>query len=620
MEINTSQYPTLRMRLAITLIILTAFFSAAVSSILYLNFSRELNENLRHRLENITTLAGLQQDGDALISVQSENGENFEKIRQQNLRIRRSEPELRFVYTMRKDAQGIYFVVDAGLPSEEGYSPFGTRYEQPGPALVANFDSMTGTVLEPEFYEDEYGTFLSGYVPILNSDGQRVGVLGVDITADTIRAQEREYLIRLIIIFLATLPFQFLGGIIAAGYLARPIIALRNVANKIIEGQYSYKITTIPQTRELAELATDFNIMTEKLHEMISDLEQRVEERTESLMHRTDQLRTASYIARQTAEVQDLVSLLNVVTKLLTDQFEFYHAGIFLINETGSEALLQAATSEGGKRMLENGYSVPVGAQGNLVGSVATQKKPRIAHDVGTDAVFFNNPDLPLTRSEIALPLIIRNKVLGVLDIQSDKPQAFNVDDLDVFQTLADQLAVAIENARLLDESQAAVMQLEALTAVRTRESWGQKLTERSRVFTFTPLGMRAEKPSQKDETAISAPITLRGQKIGNISLARKGNTSWGKLDMDLIEDVANQVGLAVENIRLLEDATQRAVQEETVGRLAARFSQALDIDRLLQTAARELGQLPNVAEVSVFIGQPSESGPALQSSKPKAD
>jgi GAF domain-containing protein len=294
------------------------------------------------------------------------------------------------------------------------------------------------------------------------------------------------------------------------------------------------------------------------------------------------------------------------VAHLVADQFEFYHTGIFLINESGNQVVLQAASSEGGRRMIERGHSFSVGAQG-IVGYVAAQKKPRIALDVGTDAVFFNNPDLPLTRSEAAIPLMIRDKVLGVLDIQSDKPHAFSIDDIDVFQTLSDQIAIAIENARLLDETQAAIVQLEALTSLRTQEAWSKKLREQGRAFTYTPLGLRAAKASQNSENTISAPIILRGRKIGMISIARKGDKKWSRLDAGLLEEVAGQVGLAVDNIRLLEDATQRARQERTVGKLATHFSQSLDLDTLLQTAARELGQLPDVAEVSVLLGQPAE-------------
>jgi GAF domain-containing protein len=196
---------------------------------------------------------------------------------------------------------------------------------------------------------------------------------------------------------------------------------------------------------------------------------------------------------------------------------------------------------------------------------------------------------------------------LGVLDIQSDKPQAFGTEDTDVLQTLSDQIAIAIENARLLDETQAAITQLEALTGIRTREVWTQRLRENHRVFTYTPLGLRAEKLQQASQNTIDAPIVLRGQKIGTISIARKGDTKWNKLDESLLNEVASQVGLAVDNIRLLEEATQRARQEQTIGRLATRFSQSLDLDTLLQTAARELGQVSDVSEVSVFIGDFAE-------------
>lgn len=342
------------------------------------------------------------------------------------------------------------------------------------------------------------------------------------------------------------------------------------------------------------------------LREERSKLEERVEERTAGLSRKTDQLRATSYIARKTAEVQDLATLLDTVCHLVTDQFGFYHTGIFLINESGNQVVLQAASSEGGKRMMERGHSLSIGMQG-IVGYAAAQKKPRIALDVGTDAAFFNNPDLPLTRSEVSLPLLIRNKVLGVLDIQSDRPQAFSMDDIDVLQTLSDQIAIAIENARLLDETQAAITQLEALTSIRTQEAWVQKLQEHGRAFTYTPLGLRAEKLPPGKDNAISAPIILRGRKIGNISIARKGEGKWNPLDEGLLEEVASQIGLAVDNIRLLEEATQRARQEQTVGKLAAQFSQSLDLDTLLQTAARELGQLPDVTEVSVVMGQQDE-------------
>lgn len=357
-------------------------------------------------------------------------------------------------------------------------------------------------------------------------------------------------------------------------------------------------------------LKTEFRSIADKFQSAVgilardrTDLEKRVEERTAGLLKKTDQLRAASYIARQTAEIQDLDTILKMVVNLITDQFGFYHSGIFLMNEAGDEVVLVSASSEGGRRMVEKGHSLRVGSQG-IVGYAAAQKKPRIALDVGADAVYFDNPDLPMTRSEVALPLLIRDRVLGVLDIQSEQPTAFNIEEIDVLQTLADQVAVAIENARLLEESQAALMQIEALTAVRTREAWNRLTQEGALSFTYTPLGIRSGKAPEEPGKTLKIPITLRGKKIGNISLSRKDDTPWSEMDRDMITEVAYQTGLAIDNVRLVDEATQRAKQEQTVGELAARFSQTMDIDTLLQTAARELGQVADVAEVSVFIGE----------------
>jgi len=334
-----------------------------------------------------------------------------------------------------------------------------------------------------------------------------------------------------------------------------------------------------------------------------SELEQHVRDRTTILTKKSEQLRAISYITQQTAEAQNLETVLNLIVNLVTDQFGFYHAGIFLMNEGENEVVLHAASSDGGKQMVKKGHSFKVGEK-SIVGFTAEQKKTRIALDVGTDAVFFNNPDLPETRSEMALPLLIQDKVLGVIDIQSNQPQAFSVDDIDVLQALADQVAIAIENKRLLEEAQTALVQIETLTAFRTREAWNQKIQDSNLAFTFTPLGMHPGRASEESDHTLNIPIKLHNQKIGSISLTRKDNSPWSAIDVDMINEVAYQTGLAVDTLRLVEDATEKALQEQTVGELATRFSQVTDIDGLLQTAARELGQVADVADVSVYIGQ----------------
>jgi GAF domain-containing protein len=353
---------------------------------------------------------------------------------------------------------------------------------------------------------------------------------------------------------------------------------------------------------EFKTVAARFQTAVSMLSAQRAELEQRVEERTSGLRKKTDQLRAAAYIARQTAELNDLDTILKTVVNLITDQFGYYHAGIFLMNENRDEVILVAASSEGGKRMIEKGHSLKVGAEG-IVGYVAAQKKPRIALDTGADPVFFNNPLLPLTRSEAAIPMIVQERVIGVLDIQSTQPSAFTPDDLDVLETLASQAAIAIEKTRLLEEAQTALYQIETLTAASTRATWQQRAQQGELAYTYTPLGVRSGRKLENEENLLQIPVTLRGQKIGLISIARKDNTPWSQFDRDMVQEVAYQTGLALENMRLIEEANQRSQQEQTVSELALRFSQVMDVDTLLQTAARELGQLPDVLEASVYIG-----------------
>ncbi|MBI1854769.1 MAG: GAF domain-containing protein [Chloroflexi bacterium] len=332
-----------------------------------------------------------------------------------------------------------------------------------------------------------------------------------------------------------------------------------------------------------------------------ADLETRVAERTRALEERNSQMRSIVYFARQLAEIQDISTLLNETVKLITQQFGYYHAAIFLLDEQMKTAFLQAASSEAGRIMLEQGYRVERGDR-SVIGRVAEQGKLHIT----TGAIDSTRSlQMPRTRSQIALPLLVRGKVIGVLDIQSEQAQAFGQNEADVFQLLADQIAASITDTRLLSESQAFMNQLEAITSQQTRGSWREHLKTQRSAYQFTPAGIKsvASGTLPKDKNELSIPLVLRGQEIGVIGLKRKGQTRWADADRELAEKIATQVALALENSRLLEETRRRALQEQTVNEISARFNRSLDIDTLLQTAARELGALPDVAEASVYIG-----------------
>jgi GAF domain-containing protein len=347
-----------------------------------------------------------------------------------------------------------------------------------------------------------------------------------------------------------------------------------------------------------------------ELQEMRGTLEDRILDRTRSLDRRSAQLEASAYVSRQTAAIQDPKFLLEEVVNLISARFGYYHSGIFLIDERGRNAVLQAASSEGGKRLVARGHKLEIGREG-IVGYAAYQKRARIALDVGTEAHFFNNPDLPETRSEVALPLSVRGRIIGVLDIQSTEQNAFSQEDINSLESMADQVALAIENARLLTDSQFALKQLQAITAENTYRTWKKRLEEQVKGYVYSATSIAPISGIEKDAkmqeegiTPLIIPLMLRGTKIGNIKLGRKGNTAtWTDEERQFASEIATQTALAVDSIRLLEDSQFQAVKEQTIGDMTTRLSQTTDLDTLLKLIVQELHQLPGVTESAIFLG-----------------
>ena len=262
--------------------------------------------------------------------------------------------------------------------------------------------------------------------------------------------------------------------IFASSQFSKPIIDMTRAAEKIADGDLSVQ-AEVRSTDEIGTLGTAFNSMTTQLRDLVETLEIRVRERTqqlavqnESLQLRSRQLQTVAEVARSIVSTREVDTLLNQVTRLVSDRFGFYHAGIFLLDENNEYAVLRAANSEGGRRMLDRHHRLRVGQVG-IVGYVTGTGEPRIATDVGEDAVFFNNPDLPATRSEMALPLKLGGVIIGALDVQSTESNAFTEADVTLFTTLADQISVAIENANAYEISQQTLEEMKELDRVKSQ-------------------------------------------------------------------------------------------------------------------------------------------------------
>ena len=604
---RNSRFLPLRTKLALRFALLSIISVGIITLMYYQNTRAQLRQDIRERLRDAVAIGALQIDAQAhsqLTSPDQEGTPAYLRLKKTLQNIRDAGTNIRFVYTMRQDAQGkILFIVDAE-ESEADVSHLGDIYDDAGPLLTSNFATMTSPMVENDFYTDKWGTWLTGYAPFYGLDGRREGILGMDISANYILAEERKIFWRALMLFIIASASATVIGWILGAFLAAPISKLTEAAGKLSSGKLDYRLN-IKTRDEIGALSEAFNATAEKLDSLVSNLERRVEERTTALTRKTSQLEAATQVARRAAAIKDTAILLNDTVRLISDQFGFYHAGLFLLDEKSEYAVLQAASSEGGKRMLIRGHRLQVGGQG-IVGYVAAQKRPRIALDTGADAVYFDNPDLPETRSEAALPLILRERVIGVLDIQSVQPQAFTAEDIETFQTLADQLALAIENTRLFNEMNVIVEQFEQTADRRVQEAWNKPSLAKTPAYQYTPLGTQSiahRHASIVDSSRLKIPITLRDQTIGEINVKRKdeGNR-WDPREQTMLEEIATQVGLALENARLLDEAQQRAVRERSVSDITTRIGSAHDIEAILRVTAHEIGKALGDSEVTVQI------------------
>lgn len=396
--------------------------------------------------------------------------------------------------------------------------------------------------------------------------------------------------------------------------IVTPIEIATETAKSIANGNFSQRIP-VKSKDEIGQLGEAFNAMASQVQELVSELEKRVEERTAKLEERARQLQAVTEVARSAASVQELERLLSDSAHLISESFGFYHVGIFLLDENGGNVVLRAANSEGGGRMLARQHALPVD-RNSIVGYTAQTQIPRIALDTGADAVYFDNPDLPETRSEMAVPLKIGARLIGVLDVQSTEKDAFSEDDIAIIGTLGDQLAVAMENTRLLDEARRALLTAEQTYQRFFNQAWSQfSMRQEQAGYAYhdgkiLPLGKQSAKNdgNKYNNSALRIPLRVRGQEIGTLIVQSKnGRRDWSVNEIALLETAAERSALALENARLLEDAQRRAARERTISEMTTNIGLSTDMEIILRTAAMELGRQISGAKVAIELSTKTE-------------
>jgi len=374
---------------------------------------------------------------------------------------------------------------------------------------------------------------------------------------------------------------------------------------------------------EIKSINTEFEYLTENLEARVAERTADLEKANELTSKRAERLQSITELSEVISKVEKLERLFPEITRLISDRFGFYHVGIFLVDEKRQFAVLEATNSDGGQLMLANGHRLKLGT--GVVGFAAKTGEPRIALDVGDDAVFFDNPFLPETHSEAALPLIARETVVGVLDVQSTERRAFTQDDLLVLSTLANQVSIAFENIRLLTEARAAFNQVQEIYNEYTRSEWS-RVTKTSEQLGFSykdgktntfdeymqgmdvlsavksgRFAVAVTGESETKKSTIAIPVKIRGEVIGILHIESNDvSREWNKEEINLIEAVAERASTALENARLFQEARKRAAKEFLISEAGTRISSALNVENILRITADELGRVLGGSEVLI--------------------
>lgn len=441
-----------------------------------------------------------------------------------------------------------------------------------------------------------------------------------------------------------------LGGVLLGGLTFftmrqafEPIDELTATAAAIAEGDLTRAAPVVSED-ELGILARVFNSMTAQLREFIGTLEQRVASRTAELEQRSAYLQASAEVSRAAASILDPDTLIQQVVDLIRERFDLYYAGLFLVDETRTWAVLRSGTGEAGRAMLARQHRIRVGA--GMIGWSIANAQARVASHAEVDEVRVINPELPDTRSEAALPLRSRDQVLGALSVQSTRPDAFDEATLTVLQTMVDQVAIAIDNARLLVQAQEALEAERRAYGVQMRQDWD--LLARTRATTGY-VGVRAVTDMTADEAnvaiapdvslfvaegewspemhaarrtrqsvrgytsgmpTLAVPILVRNQVVGVLNFSKSRDATglspdinWTREEMTLLESLAEQMGQALESARLYRQTQLRAAREGVIRDISDQMQRAADLSALMRVTTEALNKTLGGSRVYVHWG-----------------
>ena len=356
-------------------------------------------------------------------------------------------------------------------------------------------------------------------------------------------------------------------------------------------------------------------------------------ERAQESVRTSELLRATAEVGQIATTILDLQELFNRSVNLIQERFGFYHVQVFMVRDTMAE--LVASTGEAGEQLLAREHKLEVGSN-SVIGRLTHTGEPVVARDTDSDAVHRHNPLLPNTRAELAVPILDGDTVVGALDLQSTQPDAFQEEDVQALQAMANLLSSAIRNARLFEaqekaaqeqqrvvqQSEANLREIQRLNRQLTRLGWDDYVDQSP---TMAGVTLKANQvlptaewskslieatrqsktvvhPANGRPGVVAVPVMLRGEVIGAIEV-EAGDEAAQAEAIEMVEAVAQRLATSLDNARLFEEAQASTVQEQRINTIVARFQSATSVDDLLRITLTELSEALGAQHGAIRLG-----------------
>jgi GAF domain-containing protein len=601
----------LRPKMLLVFVILTLLAAIVLIAGLFIQVRNNIRYTTQQHMIELVSIAALKVDADAnaaLIDPSQENSDEYLKIRRILQTVRDSSADIRYVYTVRYINNQEMFIVDAETDPEL-VSHLGDIYEDALPSALSRMAVANQPYVEPEINTDQWGTWMTSCAPLFRANGARGDFLCMDISAEDQVSQERQFLWIALAILAVILPITAFFGWWMGDRMATPLMEMINGAEDLADGNTPYQVNVTTRD-ETALLANTFNHMEDQLHGVVTTLKNQVEGHIHETERRSAYLTAAAELSRLTSANLDADRLIRQGVEIIRNEFNLYYVGLFLLGEDGKWADLRAGTGKAGQALVARHHRIAIGE--GMIGWCIANAQARVAQEVSHDNIRIEIPELPNTRSEAAIPLLNRGRIIGALSVQSEQEKAFDEITLESLHTMTNQVAIALENTRLLAESREAFITQKRASVDTGQVNLTKPIMSRKHFGYYADmentLPLDEDSPgldlSQLDtKNILHLPIRVRGQVLGTIH-ARKQDTEgiWNTEEIALLATLTDQLSLALDNARLYQDTQLSAEREHVISDITAKVRASTNMNVILQTAVKELAEALRVSKATIKL------------------